>query len=71
MAVSLLFFGSSWLIASYYDSPQLVRICQFLSVNLLFAAMNIVPNALLYKQKRFRFIAVRNLCVQGSSEPSQ
>lgn len=66
LAVSLLFFGSSWLIASYYDSPQLVRICQFLSVNLLFAAMNIVPNALLYKQKRFRFIAMRNLCVQGS-----
>lgn len=28
--------------------------------------MNIVPNALLYKQKRFRFIAMRNLCVQGS-----
>ena len=66
LAASLLFFGSSWLIASYYDSPQLVRICQFLSVNLLFAAMNIVPNALLYKQKRFRFIAMRNLCVQGS-----
>ena len=40
LAVSLLFFGSSWLIASYYDSPQLVRICQFLSVNLLFAAMS-------------------------------
>lgn len=65
LTVALLFFGSSWLIARYYDAPQLALICQALSANLLFAAMNIVPNALIYKAKRFRFVTVRTLFVNG------
>ena len=35
-----------------------------LSVNLFFASANIVPNALLFKAKEFRFIAWRSLGVQ-------
>lgn len=59
-----LFFASSWLVAGYYGEPALLRICQWLSINLFFASANIVPNALLYKAKRFRFIAFRTLAVQ-------
>lgn len=66
LAVSLLFFACAPLIASYYDSPRLTDICRLLSLNLFFAAANIVPGALLFKEKRFRFIALRNLSVQAA-----
>jgi len=62
--LSVLFFLSSWLIGKYYKSETLIIICQLLSINLLFSALNIVPNALLYKDKMFRYIAVRSLVVQ-------
>ena len=43
--LSVLFFLSSWLIGKYYKSETLIIICQVLSINLLFSALNIVPNA--------------------------
>lgn len=60
---SLIFFGLSWTISSFYDSAVLLYICQWLSINMFFATINIVPNALLYKDKRFKFIAMRALAV--------
>lgn len=62
--LSVLFFLSSWLIGNYYNNETLIIICQLLSINLLISALNIVPNALLYKEKMFRYIAVRSLSVQ-------
>lgn len=62
---AILFFCSSWLISSYYNDEQLKIICQVLSINLFFASANIVPNALLFKEKQFKFIASRNLVIQG------
>ncbi|MEL7588103.1 MAG: lipopolysaccharide biosynthesis protein [Prolixibacteraceae bacterium] len=64
LITSVCFFLFSWVIADYYDAPILVPICQLLSVNLFFSALNIVPNALLLKNKEFRFIAFRSLIVQ-------
>lgn len=58
------FFAASWLIAGYYKSDILVSICQLLSINLFFVSLNIVPNALLYKDKRFKFVAYRSLVIQ-------
>lgn len=58
------FFISSWLIGSYYNNKTLVTICQLLSINLFFASLNIVPNALLYKNKEFKYIAIRSLIIQ-------
>ena len=46
--ISLLFVGLSWLIGRYYNNSTLTVICQLLSVNLFFATVNIVPNALIY-----------------------
>lgn len=62
--MSILFFLFSNIIAHFYNDYTLVIICRILSVNLLFATMNIVPNALLLQAKRFRFIAVRTISVQ-------
>lgn len=62
--IALLFFGASWLIADYYHSPILRTLCQLLSINLFFASANIVPNALFYKNKEFKFIALRSFVIQ-------
>ena len=62
--LAVLFFWAAYLIGAFYKEDSLVLICQLLSVNLLFAAWNIVPNALLNKNKRFKFIAERTLSLQ-------
>lgn len=65
--MALLFFFSSWLIAAYYGNCLLRPVCQILSIQLLFAAVNMVPNALMAKDKRFKEIAKRTLTLQLSS----
>lgn len=64
LLIALTFFFMSWAIAWFYEKEILITICQILSVNLFFASVNIVPNGLLLKAKRFRFIAFRTLCLQ-------
>lgn len=67
IVVSLLFFAASWPISVYYNSPLLRTLCQLLSVNLFFASANIVPGALFYKNKEFKFIAIRSFIIQITS----
>ena len=67
IGLSVLFFAASWPIAAYYDSPILRILCQLLCVNLFFASANIVPNALFYKNKEFKFIALRSFGIQVAS----
>ncbi|WP_099293571.1 lipopolysaccharide biosynthesis protein [Butyricimonas sp. Marseille-P3923] len=62
--LTILFFLCSWPISIFYKQPSMVAITQLLSINLFFASANIVPNALLYKTKSFKFIAWRSLGVQ-------
>ncbi len=67
LGFALLFCAAAGPIAAFYDdgAPDTLRqICLILSLNLFFASANIVPNALLYKAKRFRFLAIRSLAVQ-------
>lgn len=64
IVISLLFFAASWLIAHYYDSKILGTLCQLLSVNLFFASATIVPGALFYRNKEFKYIAVRSFIIQ-------
>lgn len=64
IGISILFFAASWLIADYYKSEILRTLCQLLSVNLFFASANIVPGALFYRNKEFKFIAVRSFIIQ-------
>lgn len=64
LLLSMLFFGMARPIALYFRNESIVPICRILSVNLFFASCNIVPNALINKNKRFRFIAERTLGLQ-------
>ena len=66
IVLSFLFFAASGFIADYYNNSILKTLCQLLSINLLFAAANIVPNALFYKHKEFKFIAIRSFSIQLS-----
>ena len=61
---SIIFFCSSWGIASFYDNQQLVPVCQILSIQLLAVSANMVPNALMTRDKRFKEIAKRTLFLQ-------
>lgn len=64
VALAVVFFLCSPLIAQYYNRPILSAICKLLSVNLFFASINIVPNALFYRDKIFKYIAVRGFVIQ-------
>lgn len=67
IGISVLFFAASWPIADYYQSNILRTLCQILSVNLFFASATIVPNALFYRNKEFKFIAIRSFIIQLSA----
>lgn len=59
-----LFFICSPHIANYYKNSTLTSVCQWLSLLILFSSLDIVPNSLLLKQKRFKLISVRTLITQ-------
>lgn len=59
------FCAISPIIAYVYEKAELKIICCLLSLNILFSFVNIVPNALLLKEKLFGFIAIRTLLVQA------
>lgn len=67
VGLSVLFFAAAEPIATYYDKPTLCTLCRLLAINLLFASANIVPSALFYKNKEFRFIAIRSFAIQTAS----
>lgn len=64
LGLSLLFFASSWAIAAYYNNSTLRTICQILSINLFLSSASMVPNTLFYKEKQFKLLAIRTLCIQ-------
>lgn len=64
IGMASLFFLCSAPIAHYYHNTSLVPICRCLSVSILFGSLNIVPNSLLLKKRKFRFIAIRTLSIQ-------
>ena len=51
-------------IGTWYKNVELTGYLQILSAQLLFGTMNMIPNALLLKEKRFKFIAARTLSLQ-------
>ena len=62
--LSVAFYLISPAISTFYESERLLYICRILSVNILFTSLNIVPNAIFFKKKEFKYIAVRNFVVQ-------
>lgn len=64
LILTLIFFASSWLIAHYYAEVQLITICHVLCINLFFGGINMVPSALMAKNRRFKEIAIRTVVLQ-------
>lgn len=61
LLLSIIFFFLSKVIADFYEDNDLLAICRILTVSLFFASANMVPNALMSKDKRFKELAIRTL----------
>ena len=66
IVLSAIFFTVSNWIAKFYEKDILINICRVLSIQIFFGTLNIVPNALLLKEKRFDIIAYRRISIQIS-----
>lgn len=64
LGISVVFFACAQMVGSYYQSQILTNICKLLAIHLFLASANIVPNALFYKNKAFKHLAVRTLSIQ-------
>lgn len=62
----IFFFSAGW-IADFYKNNLLIPICQWLSVQIFLSSLSIVPEALLSREKLFKYIAKRNLLFQISA----
>ncbi len=51
-------------IAQYYEQPILQNIIRLLAIGLFFTASSVVPNALFYRERMFKFIAIRSFIIQ-------
>lgn len=61
---SCVLFLATPLLSRFYAEPRLDLILKFLSLNLFFSVINIVPNGLLLKEKQFKYLSIANLFVQ-------
>ena len=61
--LSTFFFVSSWFIADFYDQDILSPVCKWLSLLILSSCVQTVSLNLLYKEKKFRFVAYQSLLV--------
>ena len=65
LVLSCFFLSVIPLIIFFCGNDLLIPILPILTVNIFFSTLNIVPNALLLKNKDFKYIALRTLLVQG------
>ena len=61
--LGVLFLALGWPIAWFYGDPVYVKICFFLSISVFFNSVNIIPNAVLMKLKKFRLVGQRLIVV--------
>lgn len=64
LVFAVMFFMSSYIIANIYNNNLLIPVCQLLSIQVFFSAANMVPNALMLKNKKFKEIARRTVTLQ-------
>ncbi len=60
-------FMLSGLIADYYQDIVLEKVCMMMSLVIFFNSLNVVPNALMSRDKRFKTIALRTLFFKVST----
>lgn len=63
LVLSLIFVLLSKPIAIYYKTPILETISYLITINIFFNSIQIVPNALIHKDKNFKFIAIRSFYI--------
>lgn len=61
--LSVFFIFFSFVIASFYKNYIYIRICSILSISVFFNTLNMIPNALILKNKRFVLNGFRNFVV--------
>lgn len=61
IGLTVILYLLSDIIADYYADIMLERVCQLLSLVIFFHSLNVIPNALMRRDKRFRTIAFRTL----------
>lgn len=61
LALQLMFIGASFPISKFYDDPIYIPLGLILSFSLLLNALNMIPNAVMLKQKRFKTITIRTV----------
>ncbi len=67
VGLSLGLFMLSGLIADYYQDVALEKVCMLMVLVIFFNSLNVVPNALMRRDKRFRTIAIRTLFFKFTS----
>lgn len=67
IAVGVLFFALAGPIAAFLNDSVYVPVCRMLSISLFFHTMNIIPHALLLKEKKFVLIGLRMIAVTIAS----
>lgn len=67
LVLMALFAILSYPIASFYGNRVYIRLGQLLSISLLFNSLNMVPNGILNREKRFGSIAIRTVVVYVGS----
>lgn len=63
VVLMVFFYFFSYVISFFYDSNVYVKIGKLLSIALFFNCLNMVPNGILNRQKRFVDIAIRTVVV--------
>lgn len=62
--LSVLFAISAPYVSLFYGDDRLVLLCRLLAFGIMLNCLNIIPNALLLKERKFEFIMYRQLLVQ-------
>lgn len=65
--LTVVFAGASFLIAAFYNDSVYIPLGWFLSVSLLFNALNMVPNGIMNREKKFVAIAIRTITTYAFS----
>jgi O-antigen/teichoic acid export membrane protein len=64
VVLSIVFAVSAKFIASFYGDNRLLLLCRLLAFGIVLNCLNIVPNSLLLKERKFKFIMYRQIVVQ-------
>lgn len=64
LILAFFFWVISPLISAFYQNDVLLNVCRLLSIPIFFNTLNIVPNTLLFREKKFSIVAFRNVCIQ-------